>query len=148
MFGIGLPEMILIMALALIVVGPDKLPDLARSLAKTIMELKKTDGLVDWSKSSGELESLIRGLDPWPSAFCFLNSKRLRLFRPEVVYKETDAQPGSLLRADKRGLLIACGKDALLVKEIQPEGKKRMTAEAFLCGCSLEAGTLFKNDQI
>jgi len=42
MFGIGLPEMILILALALIVVGPDKLPDLARSLAKGIMELKKT----------------------------------------------------------------------------------------------------------
>jgi sec-independent protein translocase protein TatB len=48
MFGIGLPEMILIMALALIVVGPDKLPDLARSLAKGIMELKKTaEGLKD-----------------------------------------------------------------------------------------------------
>ncbi len=42
MFGIGLPEMILIMALALIVIGPDKLPDLARSLAKGLMELKKT----------------------------------------------------------------------------------------------------------
>ena len=42
MFGIGLPEMILILALALIVVGPDKLPDLARSLAKGLMELKKT----------------------------------------------------------------------------------------------------------
>ncbi len=48
MFGIGLPEMILILALALIVVGPDKLPDLARSLAKGIMELKKTaEGLKD-----------------------------------------------------------------------------------------------------
>ena len=48
MFGIGLPEMILIMALALIVVGPDKLPDLARSLAKGLMELKKTaEGLKD-----------------------------------------------------------------------------------------------------
>ncbi len=104
--------------------------------------LKKTDGLVDWSKNARELESLIRGLDPWPSAFSFLNSKRLRLFKPEVVYKWNAAQPGSLLRADKRGLLIACGKDALLVKEIQPEGKKRMTAEAFLCGCSLDPGTL------
>lgn len=48
MFGIGLPEMILILALALIVVGPDKLPDLARSIAKTIMDLKKTaEGLKD-----------------------------------------------------------------------------------------------------
>ena len=105
--------------------------------------LKKADGLIEWSKNAGELESLIRGLDPWPSAFCFLDGKRLRLFRPEVVYKDNDAQPGSLLRADKRGLLIACGKDTLLIKEIQPEGKKRMTVEAFLCGCSLEPGTLF-----
>ena len=105
--------------------------------------LKKTDGLIEWSKNAGELESLIRGLDPWPSAFCFLDGKRLRLFRPEVVYKDNDAQPGSLLRADKRGLLIACGKDTLLIEEIQPEGKKRMTVEAFLCGCSLEPGTLF-----
>ncbi len=104
--------------------------------------LKKSDGLIDWSKNAGELESLIRGLDPWPSAFCFLDGKRLRLFKPEIAYKENNAQPGSLLRADKRGLLIVCGKDTLLVKEIQPEGKKRMTVEAFLCGCSLEPGTL------
>ena len=104
--------------------------------------LKKTDGLIDWSKNARELESLIRGLDPWPNAFCFLDTKRLRLFKPEVVYKWNAAQPGSLLRADKRGLVIACGKDTLLVKEIQPEGKKRMTVEAFLCGCSLDPGIL------
>ncbi len=54
MFGIGLPEMILILALALIVVGPDKLPDLARSLAKGIMELKKTaEGLKDQLQAEG-----------------------------------------------------------------------------------------------
>ena len=114
------------------------------SMATEAPMLKKTDGLIEWSKSAGELESLIRGLDPWPSAFCFLDGKRLRLFRPEVAYKDNDAQPGSLLRADKRGLLIACGKDTLLIKEIQPEGKKRMTTEAFLCGCSLKPGTLFQ----
>jgi sec-independent protein translocase protein TatB len=54
MFGIGLPEMILILALALIVVGPDKLPDLARSLAKGIMELKKTaEGLKESFSEEG-----------------------------------------------------------------------------------------------
>jgi sec-independent protein translocase protein TatB len=54
MFGIGLPEMILIMALALIVIGPDKLPDLARSLAKTIVDLKKTaEGLKEALKEDG-----------------------------------------------------------------------------------------------
>ena len=54
MFGIGLPEMILILALALIVVGPDKLPDLARSLAKGLMELKKTaEGLKESFSGEG-----------------------------------------------------------------------------------------------
>lgn len=54
MFGIGLPEMLLIMALALIVVGPDKLPELARSLAKGLMELKKTaEGLKDQLSEGG-----------------------------------------------------------------------------------------------
>lgn len=104
--------------------------------------LKKSDGLIDWSKNGEDLECLIRGLDPWPSAFCIYKGKRLRLFRPEVVYKESDAQPGILLQADKRGLLVACGENSLLIKEVQPEGKKRMTVEAFLCGCSLERGAL------
>ncbi|OEU47469.1 MAG: methionyl-tRNA formyltransferase [Desulfobulbaceae bacterium S3730MH12] len=104
--------------------------------------LKKSDGLIDWSKNGEDLECLIRGLDPWPSAFCIYKGKRLRLFRPEVVYKESDAQPGILLQADKRGLLIACGENSLLIKEVQPEGKKRMAVEAFLCGCSLERGAL------
>ncbi|TKB09367.1 twin-arginine translocase TatA/TatE family subunit [Desulforhopalus sp. IMCC35007] len=54
MFGIGLPEMLLIMAIALIVVGPDKLPDLARSLAKGLMELKKTaEGLKETITAEG-----------------------------------------------------------------------------------------------
>lgn len=104
--------------------------------------LKKSDGLIDWSKNGEDLECLIRGLDPWPSAFCIYKGKRLRLFRPEVVYKESDAQPGILLQADKRGMLVACGENSLLIKEVQPEGKKRMTVEAFLCGCSLEQGAL------
>ncbi len=104
--------------------------------------LKKSDGLIDWEKNGEELEYLIRGLDPWPSAFCIYKGKRLRLFRPEVVYRESDAQPGTLLKADKRGLLVACGENTLLIKEVQPEGKKRMTVEAFLCGCSLKPGTL------
>ncbi|MGB3212732.1 MAG: methionyl-tRNA formyltransferase [Desulforhopalus sp.] len=104
--------------------------------------LKKDDGLIDWQKDAGEIECLIRGLDPWPSAFCFLNSKRLRLFSPEVLHKESDARPGTVLQADKRGILIACGNNTLLIKEIQPEGKKRMTVDSFICGYPIAPGTL------
>lgn len=104
--------------------------------------LKKNDGLIDWQKDAKEIECLIRGLDPWPTAFCFFDSKRLRLFSPEVMYKESDAQPGTVLSADKRGIMVACGTNVLLIREIQPEGKKRMAVESFLCGHPIPAGTL------
>jgi len=110
--------------------------------ATTAPMLKKNDGLIDWAKDAQEIERLIRGLDPWPTAYCFLDSKRLRLFRPEVLHKDNGAQPGTVVQADKRGIFIACGKNTLLVKEIQPEGKKRMPVESFLCGHPIAAGTL------
>jgi len=105
--------------------------------------LKKEDGLIDWSADAQTLANLIRGLDPWPSAFCFLDDTRLRLFRPELVYKDHQSAPGTILQADQRGLLVACGRDALLIHEVQPEGKKRMPADAFLRGRPIPAGSIF-----
>ena len=110
-------------------------------LATVAPMLKKDDGLIDWHKDAREIECLIRGLDPWPTAFCFLDGKRLRLFRPEVLHQDSAMQPGVVLQADKRGILVACGKNTLLAKEIQPEGKKRMTVESFLCGHPITIGT-------
>ncbi len=117
------------------------------TLATLAPMLKKDDGLIDWHKDAKEIECLIRGLDPWPTAFCFLDSKRLRLFRPEVVYKESDAPPGTVLQADKRGILVACGNNCLLIKEIQPQGKKRMPVESFLCGHPIAARTLLQQER-
>ena len=104
--------------------------------------LKKEDGLIDWSADAFTVSCLIRGLDPWPSAFCFLDGTRLRLFTPEVIYQNHGATPGTVIQADDRGLLIACGQDALCIHELQPEGKKRMTADAFLRGRPVQPGTL------
>lgn len=112
------------------------------SQATTAPMLKKDDGLIDWTRNAEELACLVRGLDPWPSAFCFYNNKRLRLFSPEVVFRDSGAAPGSILHSDRRGLLVACGSNALLLKEIQPEGKKRMATEAFLRGHPFEPGVL------
>jgi len=110
-------------------------------LATAAPMLKKNDGHIDWKKPAVEIECLIRGLDPWPSAFCFLEGKRVRLFSPEVVYRDNNVTPGTVILADKRGILVACGRDALLIKEIQPEGKKRMFVDAFLCGRQIPTGT-------
>ncbi len=105
--------------------------------------LTKEQGHIDWSKSAGEIHCLIRGLDPWPSAYAFLNSKRYRFFSPDVIEQESTHPPGTLCRADKRGLLIATAKNYLLIREIQPEGKKRMSVQACLCGTSFETGDIF-----
>lgn len=110
--------------------------------------LQKEDGHIDWRLSAKEIECLIRGLDPWPSAFSFLQGHRLRLFSPEVVYLESAAQPGTILQADRRGMLIACGRNALQIQELQPEGKKRMTAESFCCGNPIAPGTIFDQDVV
>jgi methionyl-tRNA formyltransferase len=105
--------------------------------------LKKEDGIIDWSRPATELHCWIRGMDPWPTAYSFLGQKRLRFFAPTVIQLQNKAEPGTILRADKRGLLIATGQDALLIKEVQPEGAKRMTVAAYICGHPLSPGLRF-----
>ncbi|BCL62467.1 hypothetical protein DGMP_31600 [Desulfomarina profundi] len=63
------------------------------------------------------------------------------------MYRDSDSSPGSLLEVNKNGLLINCGKNTLLIREIQPEGKKRMSVEAFLCGTPLKAGVVLSGQK-
>lgn len=108
--------------------------------------LNKEDGRIDWNWGADELHCLIRGLDPWPMAFTFLDGKRLKLFSPKVVFKDSDHPPGTILKSSKEGLLVATGEDCLLIHEVQPEGKKRMNVEAFLCGHPVEPGNVFTRE--
>lgn len=111
------------------------------SQASHAPRLKKEDGLIDWSKDASVLQPLIRGLDPWPAAFSFIDGKRLKLFAPEVVFIETDTEPGTIIQADKTGLVIACGTNALQLHKVQPEGKKPMAATEWLRGAQIAPGT-------
>ena len=115
------------------------------SLASFAPLLKKEDGLVDWSRSAAQISCQVRGLDPWPTTYTTLSGKRLRLFSPEVadrdLCRDTPAEPGRVCAADRQGLLVATGSGCLLIKELQAEGSKRMTVEAFLSGRSIEPGT-------
>lgn len=110
------------------------------TMACTAPMLTKESGHLDWTLPASRLQGLIRGLDPWPSAYAFLDGARLRLFAPEVVAKQFPEPPGTLLRAGNDGLMIACGQDALLIREIQPEGKRRMDAATWLRGARISTG--------
>jgi methionyl-tRNA formyltransferase len=108
--------------------------------------LKKEDGLVDWSQSAARISALIQGLDPWPTTYTTLSGKRLRLFSPEVVdnsfCQNNFPGPGIVCKADRNGLLVTTGNGCLLIKEIQPEGSRRMGFDAFISGKPIQPGTL------
>ena len=112
-------------------------------LATEAPMLTKEMGHIDWSRDAAALHCLVRGLDPWPSAYGFLDGRRFRFFRPEVVAGDVQEAPGTLCKADKQGLLIATGRNYLRIGEIQPEGKKRMSVQACLSGMNLPVGATF-----
>jgi len=102
--------------------------------------ITKEMGRMDFSKSAAELERLVRGLNPWPSAFTFLNGKTLKVWKSAVMQEVTNAAPGTIVGSGKEGIRVACGEGVLLLTEVQLEGKKRMEAEAFLRGYPVETG--------
>ena len=104
--------------------------------------ITKKMGLIDFSKSAEELERLVRGLNPWPSAYTFLNGKNLKIWKAEADMSQAEKNiPGTVVRADEEGICVACGTGRLILKEVQLEGKKRMDSASFLRGCKVEPGT-------
>lgn len=114
--------------------------------------ITKQMGLMDFSKSAQELERLVRGMNPWPSAYTFLNGKTFKIWEASVVSVlngdgKPAAEPGTVIAADtgKDGIHVACGKDILVLTEVQLEGKKRMDAASFLRGYQVQPGTVLKD---
>ena len=103
--------------------------------------LKKEMGQIDWSKDARQIERLIRGLNPWPSAYTYLDGKTLKIWQAEVCEMNEEAAPGTILAVTQEVLLVQTGKGVLAIKELQLEGKKRMDTGAFLRGYTVEEGT-------
>lgn len=104
--------------------------------------LTKDMGNIDFTKSAKELECLIRGLNPWPSAYTKMQGKQLKIWDSEVVEEVTLAKPGTVIEVCKDGFIVKCGEGSLKITELQLEGKKRMLADAFLRGVTVEKGSI------
>ena len=105
--------------------------------------ISKKMGELDWAKSATELERLIRGLNPWPSAFSHLNGKTLKIWEASVEEENGEKKaPGTVLQADAKGFRIQTGEGILKIDTLQMEGKKRMDAQAFLRGYTVEEGMI------
>ncbi|WP_230397779.1 methionyl-tRNA formyltransferase [Novisyntrophococcus fermenticellae] len=120
-------------------ITPEKQPaDSPNAYARMI---RKTDGRIDWHMEAKNIERLIRGLNPWPSAYTILNQKTLKIWKASVLDVETGKEPGMVTDAGKSGIFVQTGKGVLRLEEVQLEGKKRMSCDAFLRGFQLPVDT-------
>lgn len=101
--------------------------------------LSKELGEIDFTKDAIVIERLIRGLNPWPSAYTHLDGKMLKLWDADVKAQEQTqaAKPGQIVEVGKDYFTVQTGRDLLVIRSLQLEGKKRMDTEAFLRGYSL-----------
>ena len=116
--------------------------------ATYVKMISKDMGKLDFSQPAVKLERLVRGLNPWPSAYTFLDGKTLKLWQSEVEPGNeflqnpvTEDRSGEVVELRKDALVVATAEGFLVIKELQLEGKKRMSAESFLRGYQVPLGT-------
>ena len=104
--------------------------------------LDKGMGRIDWSKDAKSIECLIRGLNPWPSAYTEWNGRTMKIWEADVADIDEGREPGTVIRVERDGFCVQTGRGSLKVRSLQIPGKKRMDAGAFLRGYQVDAGTV------
>ena len=107
--------------------------------------LTKKQGEIDWNQDAKKIECLIRGLNPWPSAYTHYRGKTLKIWDAQVEPEDSKEKAGfgTAVKVTKNDLVIQTANGLLSLKEVQPEGKKRMEVDAFLRGYPVECGECF-----
>ena len=108
-------------------------------------KLNKKTGLIDWNDTSKNIYNLVRGLNPWPVAYTFLDGDRIKIWEVDVVENklEGEGQPGEIIQVSSGNLLVQTGSGLLAVKQLQPPGKKKMSVVDYLNGYQIEKGQVF-----
>jgi methionyl-tRNA formyltransferase len=102
-------------------------------------KIRKEHGRIDWERSCEWMERFIRAMSPWPSAFTFLDKKRLIVLEAAAVPgDESQEPPGTIVSV--KPFQVSCGRGALEIVRLKPEGKQQLAAEAYAAGTSLNIG--------
>ena len=104
--------------------------------------IKKHMGQIDFNEEAVAIERLIRGLNPWPSAYTKANGKTLKLWRAAVAKERTRSNPGTVVRIDEQAIWVQTKRGLLGIEELQLEGKKRMGVADFLRGFKMNEGNV------
>lgn len=104
--------------------------------------IDKSMGKIDFARPAAETARLIRGLNPWPSAYTSYKGKKLKIWEVSPCEEQTEGAPGTVKKLDKEAIYINTGEGVLKVTQLQLEGKKRMQVKDFLLGCRMEKGEM------
>jgi methionyl-tRNA formyltransferase len=106
--------------------------------------LKKNDGLVPWELDAESVHNHIRGMNPWPGSFTYLDGTYIKIHRAAPIDEKNRAgAPGTVVAIDDRGILVACGRGTVVVSRLQAEGRRPLDAADFLQGSVLDVGAVF-----
>ena len=102
--------------------------------------MDKSLGNIDWSKSATDIHNLIRGVNPWPSAYTTYDKQTMKIWKTKVLDKWSEKTPGTILSVDKNGIEVSTGDKVLQISEIQMSGKKRMIVSEYIKGNDISTG--------
>jgi methionyl-tRNA formyltransferase len=102
---------------------------------------RKEDGLIDWGQDARDIRNRIRGFTPWPGAYTYFKGLQLKIFNAEIISEASSGEAGTAVQSGMEEVKVTTGKDSLLIKEVQLEGRKRMSIREFLIGNKIPVGT-------
>ena len=106
--------------------------------------MDKNLGHVDFSKTAREVHNLVRGVNPWPSAYTMYMDKKMKVWKTKVLNEKSLKEPGTILSVDQEGIKVATKDNVILISEIQMPNKKRMEVKEFIKGNTLEVGNVLQ----
>ncbi|BBU98155.1 MULTISPECIES: methionyl-tRNA formyltransferase [Providencia] len=102
------------------------------SLANYAEKLSKEEARINWQDDAVHIERCIRAFNPWPMSYFMVEEQLIKVWQAEVLEEAHDKQPGTIISADKKGICIATGNGILNITQLQPPGKKAMSAQDIL----------------
>ncbi len=105
--------------------------------------LRKEDGHIDWKKEAEEIDRQVRALNPWPGTFTRLDDRLLRIYRGSVKERVVAGKAGTVAWIGTDFIEVETGRNAYVIKEVQLEGRRRMSIREFLSGHPIHEGTVF-----
>ncbi|ATG15794.1 methionyl-tRNA formyltransferase [Providencia alcalifaciens] len=109
--------------------SPEKQDD---SLANYAEKLSKDEARIDWQQSAVQIERCIRAFNPWPMSYFIVQEQLIKVWQAEVIAQGHNQRPGMIISADKKGISVATGNGILNITQLQPPGKKAMSAQDIL----------------